>query len=651
MPVIKIGQGSMNIDQGRSVRDLITLLKDDRTKAKELGVHTIIEPAIAAVLDGKPVDLTHTIDRDGELRLLTPDMDEGLDILRHSASHIMAQAVTRLYPGARFGVGPTIKDGFYYDMEIDGVQLTDADLPKIEAEMEKIREESIFFVREEMDKESAVKLFEKMGQKYKVELIRDIADTKVSLYKQGEFTDLCRGPHLFNTRKLGAFKLLNVSGAYWRGSEKNPMLTRIYGTAFGSKDALKAHLTKLEESKKRDHRILGKQLELFHLEDENPGQVYWKPAGWTIYVTLVNYMRKKLREKGYVEVHTPSVMPKSLWEKSGHWENYQKNMFITESEKREFAIKPMNCPGHIQLFKQGMKSYRDLPLRMAEFGACCRNEVSGALHGILRVRGFTQDDAHIFCMESQIDGEVALFCNFLREVYTDLGFSIDRIKVLLSTRPETRAGSDETWDRAEEALGRACKGAGFNYQINPGEGAFYGPKLEFILVDALDREWQCGTIQLDYMLPSAERLDAQYVGEDGAKHNCVMLHRAILGSLERFIGILIEHYGGKFPLWLAPVQAVVLPVSDKYNDKANAIAAGLNAAGIRTDVDQTPEKLGYKIRQAQMQKTPYMLVLGEKEAEEAVPTVSVRHRDKGDLGVQKTAELTAVLLEENSRRS
>lgn len=648
MPVIKIGQGSISIEKGQSVKDIVSMLKDNREKAKELGVNNIIEQVIAAELDGVLSDLSKKPESDAVLVFLTSADEKGLNILRHSASHIMAQAVTRLYPGARFGVGPTIKDGFYYDIEIDGVQLTDADLPKIEEEMEKIKEESIEFKREEMSKKDAIKLFEKMGQKYKVELINDIKDETVSIYRQGEFTDLCRGPHLPYTRKLGAFKLLNVSGAYWRGSEMNPMLTRIYGTAFGSKDALKAHLTKIEEAKKRDHRVLGKQLELFHLEDENPGQVYWKPAGWTIYVQLVDYMRKKMRDKGYVEVHTPSVMPKVLWEKSGHWDNYKNNMFITESEKREFAIKPMNCPGHIQLFKQGMKSYRDLPLRMAEFGSCCRNEVSGALHGILRVRGFVQDDAHIFCTENHIDNEVALFCNFLREVYTDFGFALDRIKVLLSTRPEHRAGSDETWDKAEEALGKACKGAGFDYKINPGEGAFYGPKLEFILVDALDREWQCGTIQLDYMLPSAERLDAQYVGEDGQKHNCVMLHRAILGSLERFIGILIEHFGGKFPLWLSPVQAAILPVSDKFNEQARILEKQLRDSGIRVETDASPEKLGYKIRQAQMQKVPYMLVLGEKEI--ADQTVSVRHREKGDLGPQKTPDFIRNLLEENSKR-
>lgn len=648
MPVIKIGQGSLSVEKGQTVKDVVALLKENREKAKELGVNSVIEQVIAVEIDGKLFDLSKKLETDATIELLSAAQDKGLDILRHSASHIMAQAVTRLYPGARFGVGPTIKDGFYYDMEIDGAQITDADLPKIEAEMEKIRDESLEFQREDLSKKDAVKLFEKMGQKYKVELINDIKDETVSVYRQGEFTDLCRGPHLPSTRRLGAFKLLSVSGAYWRGSEMNAMLTRIYGTAFGSKDALKAHLTKIEEAKKRDHRVLGRQLELFHLEDENPGQIYWKPAGWKIYVQLVDYMRKKLQDKGYVEVHTPSVMPKSLWEKSGHWANYQKNMFVTESEKREFAIKPMNCPGHIQLYNQGMKSYRDLPLRMAEFGSCCRNEVSGALHGILRVRGFVQDDAHIFCMESQIESEVALFCRFLSEVYADFGFGSDRIKVMLSTRPEHRLGSDETWDKAEEALGRACKSAGFDFKINPGEGAFYGPKLEFTLVDALDREWQCGTIQLDYLLPSAERLNAQYVGEDGQKHNCVMLHRAILGSLERFIGILIEHFGGKFPLWLAPVQAAILPVSDKFNEQAEALEKQLRDSGIRVETDSSPEKLGYKIRQAQMQKVPYMLVLGEKEV--ADQTISVRHREKGDLGAQKTSDFIRDLLEENAKR-
>lgn len=643
MPRLSIGKGFFEAEDGKSIQSVITALREDSARAKELEVSAALQDVVAAVYNGQICDLSTPVTTEGTVEFVASGSPEGLNIIRHTASHIMAQAVLRLYPGSKFGVGPTIKDGFYYDIESSS-PIGDADLEKIEAEMEKIVGENLRIVRSEMPSAEAVEFFKSAGQPYKVELIEDLKAEKVSLYKQGEFTDLCRGPHLSYTRNLKAFKLQNISGAYWRGSEKNAMLTRIYGTAFNNKDALKNHLNRLEEAKKRDHRVLGKKLDLFHLEEDNPGQIYWHPHGWSIYVTLQNYMRKKQREHGYVEVHTPSVMAKTLWEQSGHWAKYKENMFVTESEKREFAIKPMNCPGHIQIFKQGLKSYRDLPLRIAEFGSCCRNEVSGALHGIMRVRGFVQDDAHIFCMESQIESEVADFCKFLREVYADFGFHDGRIKVKLSTRPELRLGSDETWDRAEEALGSACKSAGFDYVIQPGEGAFYGPKLEFTLVDALERDWQCGTIQLDYQLPSAERLNAEYVGEDGQKHNCVMLHRAILGSLERFIGILIEHFGGKFPVWLAPVQVAILPVSEKFNDYAGLVEKELRAANFRVSSDLSSEKLGYKIRQAQMEQLPYMVVIGEKEVENG--TVAVRHRELGDLGAMPISGLISRLMKE-----
>ena len=547
--------------------------------------------------------------------------------LRHSAAHVMAAAVCRLFPGTLIDIGPATDDGFYYDFDLEHRLSTD-DFAAIEAEIRKIIAEALPFERLEVSREEAAKVF--ASQKYKLERLADIPEGEVvSIYRCGEYVDLCRGPHVGTTADVGAVKIMSIAGSYYRGDVKNKMLQRLYGIAAPTQQELDEIVARAEEAKKRDHRVLGVELDLFHLDPEDPGQIFWHPKGWTIYITLQEYMRRKIVHDGYKEVNTPAIMPRSLWERSGHWDHYQKNMFVTESEKRLFAVKPMNCPGALEIFNSRLRSYKDLPLRLAEFGHCARNEPSGTLHGIMRVRGFVQDDAHILCTEEQIEAEVAKFCRLLKDVYKDFGFDRN-LTVKLSTMPDDHVGDEATWQHAEAALAAACKASGMDYEIQPGEGAFYGPKLEFTLVDALGRPWQCGTIQLDYQLPSAERLNAQYIGPDNKPHHPVMLHRAVLGSLERFLGILIEHYAGAFPFWLAPVQARVLPLNDKVLDYARSVADKLGEEGFRAEVDSENDKLGAKIRRAQVEKIPYMLVVGGREAEAGA--VSVRSREEGDKG-------------------
>jgi len=625
-----------------------------------LELATSISPGLAkrslgVKVDGAEIrDLSRPLDRDCSVKIITVSNDDpdALFLLRHSAAHVLAEAVCAVLPGTRLAYGPPVDEGFYYDLKTPR-PISEADFPVIEAKMQEIVAANKPFTRCEVS--HAEGLQRTAGDVYKTDNAqRAIAkgSANLSFYANGtpdsDWEDLCMGPHVPSTGFLKASKIMSVAGAYWHGDQTSDQLTRIYGTCFGDDKGLKAHLSRIEEAKKRDHRKLGKELDLFHIEEDNPGQIFWHPKGWSIYVALMDYMRSKQRANGYVEVHTPSVMSKSLWEKSGHWDKYRDNMFVTESEKRDFAIKPMNCPGHILIFKQGLKSYRELPMRIAEFGSCCRNEASGALHGIMRVRGFVQDDAHIFCAESMIESEVAAFCRMLTEVYADFGFGIERIEVKLSTRPEKRLGSDESWDKAEQALGRAVTAAGLQVAINPGEGAFYGPKLEFTLVDAIGRGWQCGTIQLDPNLPGKERLDATYVGEDGAKHNCVMLHRAILGSLERFIGILIEHFEGKFPLWLAPEQVRILPISDEQLPYAREVQAQLVAAGIRATVDEKPDKLGAKIREARLARVNYFAVLGQAEA--GAGTVALQNQAGEKLGTLEIDDVVARFLEEIAER-
>ena len=565
---------------------------------------------------------------------------EKLPLLRHSIAHIMAEAVMNLFPGTKVAIGPAVEHGFYYDFDLP-TSITQDDLARIEKEMRRLLSTPQNFVKEVIGRQEALELFK--DQPYKCELINDLPqDAEISIYRSGNFFDLCRGPHVANSKEINAqsFKLQKIAGAYWRGDEKRPMLTRIYGTAWETPNDLKTYLTMQAEAEKNDHRKIGRELDLFHIEEDNPGEVFWHPNGWTLYLTVQQHVRQKIKEDGYVEVNTPFVMPQSLWLRSGHWEKYKENMFITESEKRVFALKPMNCPGHVEIFKQGIKSYRDLPLRIAEFGSCTRNEPSGSLHGIMRVRGFVQDDAHIFCTEDQISSEVCKFCNLLKSLYRDFGFDDKAILVKFSTRPEKRVGDDATWDRAENALAEACKAAGLEYEIAPGEGAFYGPKLEFTLVDALGREWQCGTIQADYQLPSKDRLNAEYIGEDNQKHQPVMLHRAALGSLERFIGILIEQFGGALPPWLSPVQAMVIPVAPVFNEYAESIAASLSKAGFRVKADIDTDRMNAKIRKYQEQKIPYQLVVGEKERQNNSVTVRLL---KGAQKTMSVDEFTAFL--------
>lgn len=600
--------------------------------------------ALAGKVDGKLVDTSFVIDHDAEIAIITERDEEGLDVIRHSTSHLMAQAVKQLYPEAQVTIGPVIEDGFYYDFSYKEA-FTPDDLDKIQKRMEEIVKQDLPVVREEISRDAGIELFRDMGEVYKAEILEDIPQGEtLSVYRQGDFVDLCRGPHVPSTGKLKAFKLMKLAGAYWRGNSDNEMLQRVYGTAWQDKKALKAYLHRLEEAEKRDHRKIAKNLDLFHLQEEATGMIFWHDNGWRIYRVVENYIRDVLRDNGYQEVRTPQVVDRTLWEKSGHWDKFGDMIFTTHSENRDYAVKPMNCPCHIQIFNQGLKSYRDLPLRMAEFGSCHRNEPSGTLHGLMRLRGFTQDDAHIFCTEDQIQSEVATFIELLHEVYADFGFN--EIIVKLSTRPENRVGSDEVWDKAEHALEQALNAAGLDWDLQPGEGAFYGPKIEFSLKDCLGRVWQCGTIQVDFSMPG--RLDAAYVADDGSKQVPVMLHRAILGSLERFIGILIEEYAGAFPTWLAPKQVVVMGISDKQSEYVRHITNNLQKQGFRVDSDLRNEKIGFKIREHTLRRVPYLIVVGEREAENNA--VAVRTRKGEDLGAMQLEDFVGLLQKDVASR-
>ncbi len=635
MPQITLPDGSVrSFDQPVSVAQVAASIGAGLARA-----------ALAGKVDGRLVDVSHVIDQDAQLAIVTDRDPEGLELIRHSTAHLLAYAVKELFPDAQVTIGPVIEDGFYYDFAYKR-PFTPEDLAAIEKRMQELARRDIPVKREEWDRDEAVRFFESIGERYKAEIIHDIpAGETISLYREGDFIDLCRGPHVPSTGKLKVFKLMKVAGAYWRGDHRNEMLQRIYGTAWAKKEDLEAYLHRLEEAERRDHRRLGKQLDLFHLQDEAPGMVFWHPNGWVLWQEIEQYMRRKFREYGYQEVKTPTVMDRSLWERSGHWENYRENMFTTASENRDYAVKPMNCPGHLQIFNHGLHSYRDLPLRIAEFGSCHRNEPSGALHGLMRVRAFTQDDAHIFCTEDQIQGEVSAFIRMLQAVYADFGFN--DVLVKLSTRPEKRVGVDETWDRAEAALAAALEQNHLAFELQPGEGAFYGPKIEFTLKDSLGRLWQVGTIQLDFNLPV--RLGAEYVAEDNTRRPPVMLHRAILGSLERFIGILIEHYAGNFPLWLAPVQAVVMSITDAQAEYAGEVTQALKNQGFRVKTDLRNEKITYKIREHAMQRVPYLLIVGEKERAQGM--VAVRIRGGEDLGQMRLDELIGRLREEMDRRA
>jgi len=633
MPQITLPDGSVrSFDKPVSVADVAASIGAGLARA-----------ALAGKVDGRLVDTSFVIDRDAALAIVTERDPEGLELIRHSTAHLLAYAVKELFPEAQVTIGPVIEDGFYYDFAYKR-PFTPEDLAAIEKRMQELAKRDLPVTREEWDRDAAARFFESIGERYKAEIIRDIpAGETISLYREGDFVDLCRGPHVPSTGKLKVFKLMKVAGAYWRGDSRNEMLQRIYGTAWAKKEDLDAYLHRLEEAERRDHRRLAKQLDLFHLQDEAPGMVFWHPNGWILWQEIERYMRRKFREYGYQEVKTPTVMDRSLWEKSGHWDNYREQMFTTASENRDYAVKPMNCPGHVQIFKHGLHSYRDLPLRIAEFGACHRNEPSGALHGLMRVRAFTQDDAHIFCTEDQVQGEVSEFIRMLQAVYADFGFH--DVLVKLSTRPEKRVGSDETWDRAEAALAAALEQNRLAYELQPGEGAFYGPKIEFTLKDSLGRLWQVGTIQLDFNLPV--RLGAEYVAEDNTRKPPVMLHRAILGSMERFIGILIEHYAGNFPLWLAPVQAVVMSITDAQAQYAEQVTQTLKKQGYRAIADLRNEKISYKIREHSMQRVPYQLIVGEKEKTQGM--VAVRKRGGEDLGQMGLDELIGRLREELNR--
>jgi threonyl-tRNA synthetase len=634
MPVITLPDGSQ-----RNYAQPVTVAQ----VAKDIGPG-LARAALAGKVDGQLVDTSFLIDRDASLAVVTGKDPEGLEIIRHSTAHLLAQAVQAIYPDAQVTIGPVIEDGFYYDFAFSR-PFTPEDLAKFEAKMHELAKADLQVERRLMPRDEAVATFRRIGEHYKAEIIASIpANEDISLYGQGEWFDLCRGPHVPSTGKLGAFKLMKVAGAYWRGDSKNAMLQRIYGTAWPDEKSLKAYLTRLEEAEKRDHRRVGRELGLFHTQEEAVGSVFWHPKGWTLWRTIEQYMRGRLAAEGYVEVRTPQLIDRSLWEKSGHWENYAPNMFIAKSEERVLAVKPMNCPGHVLIYRQGIKSYRDLPLRMAEFGACHRNEPSGALHGLMRVRAFTQDDAHIFCTEDQINSETVAFCDLLMSVYADFGFTDVRVK--FSDRPPQRAGSDATWDKAEAALRSAVEAAGLEYTLNPGEGAFYGPKLEFVLRDAIGRDWQCGTLQVDFVLP--ERLGAEYIGEDGAAHRPVMLHRAILGSFERFIGILIENHAGRFPTWLAPVQAVVMNITDGQAEYCSRAAEFLKNQGLRVETDLRNEKVGFKIREHTLQRVPYLLVAGDRES--GSNTLAVRTRSGKDLGAMSLETIAARLVDEVASR-
>ena len=607
----------------------------------------LAKAALAGKVDGKVVDTSFTIDHDAPLSIITERDAEGLDVIRHSTAHLLAQAVKQLFPEAQVTIGPVIEDGFYYDFAYSR-PFTPEDLAAIEKRMEELSAADQKVTRSVMPRDEAVKFFRDMGEKYKVEIIASIPTNEpISLYRQGDFIDLCRGPHVPSTGKLKAFKLMKVAGAYWRGDSRNEMLQRIYGTAWTDKKSLQAYLTRLEEAEKRDHRRIGRELDLFHQQEVAPGMVFWHPHGWTLWQQLEQYMRRVYRDTGYQEIRCPLVLDVELWKKSGHWDNFKDNMFFTASENHDFAIKPMNCPGHVQVYNHGMKSYRDLPYRLGEFGSCHRNEPSGALHGLMRVRAFTQDDGHIFCTEDQIQPECAAFTAQLQRVYADFGFTEIIYKV--ATRPAKRVGSDALWDKAEKALMESLKASGCEFQVTPGEGAFYGPKIEYSLKDTIGRVWQCGTMQVDFNMPGA--LGAEYVGEDGAKHVPVMLHRALVGSMERFIGILIEHHAGRFPLWLAPVQAVVLTITDRQAEYAKKAAETLKThgnQGFRVKSDLRNEKIGFKIREHTLQRVPYLLVVGDKEMESG--SVAVRTREGQDLGSLKLEDFARRLEAEVASR-
>jgi threonyl-tRNA synthetase len=616
MPIITLPDGTQKtFEQAVSVAQV----------AKSIG-SGLAKAALAGEVDGQLVDTSFLIKADASLAIITASDDKGLEVIRHSTAHLLAQATQMLYPDAQVTIGPVIENGFYYDFAYkDG--FSEGDLAKIEKNMYKLVKQNLKIERFEMGRDEALQFFKDKGEYYKAEIIESIpVDQTLSLYKQGDFIDLCRGPHVPSTAKLKAFKLMKLAGAYWHGDSNNEMLQRVYGTAWASKQDLETHLHRVEEALKRDHRKIGKTQDLFHMQEEAPGMVFWHAKGWTLYQLVEQYMRGIFKDNGYQEVHTPQLIDKSLWEKSGHWDKFGDAMFTTSSENRDYAVKPMNCPAHIQIYNQGLKSYRDLPLRLAEFGSCHRNEPSGTLHGIMRVRNFVQDDGHIFCTPGQIQDEVSSFIDLTFAVYKHFGF--DKVDIKLSTRPENRVGSDEVWDKAEAALAKALDTKGITWELQEGEGAFYGPKIEFVLKDCLDRQWQCGTLQVDFSMP--ERLDAQFIDEDSVKQTPVMLHRAIVGSLERFVGILIEHYGGAYPCWLAPIQAVIINISEKQAGFVVDMTKKLKKQGLRVISDLRNEKIGFKIRKHSLQRYPYILVVGDREMEKG--QISVRQRGGEDLG-------------------
>ena len=630
MPNVTLPDGTVkSYDQPLTVADVAYSIGSGLAKA-----------AIAGEVDGQLVDTSFMIEGDAALAIITNKDEKALEVIRHSTAHLLAQATQQLFPKAQVTIGPVIDNGFFYDFAYkDG--FSEQDLAKIEKKMNAIVKQNLPIERMEMTREEAITFFKSLGEHYKAEIIESIpANEVLSLYKQGDFVDLCRGPHVPSTSKLKAFKLMKLAGAYWRGDSNNEMLQRIYGTAWENKDDLETHLHRLEEAEKRDHRKIGKTQNLFHTQEESPGMVFWHPKGWTLYQIIVQYMSQVFKDNGYQEVHTPEVMDRSMWEKSGHWDKFGDAMFTTHSENRDYAIKPMNCPGHVQIYKQGLKSYRDLPLRLAEFGSCHRNEPSGTLHGLMRVRNFVQDDAHIFCTIDQIQDEVSKFIDLTFKVYKQFGF--ENIDIKLSTRPEERVGSDEDWDKAEASLSEALDAKGINWELQEGEGAFYGPKVEFVLKDCLDREWQCGTIQADFSMPG--RLDAQFIAEDGSKQVPVMLHRVIVGSIERFTGMLIEHYEGAFPSWLAPIQAVILNISQKQEEFSKNVESNLKKQGLRVISDLRNEKIGFKIREHSMQRYPYILVVGDREVENN--QVSVRRRGGEDLGSMSVEALIELINQE-----
>ena len=607
MPVITLPDGTK-----KAFKENITI--DDLSNSIGSG---LAKATVAGRINGKLVDASEEISDDSDVVIVTNSDPEGLEIIRHSCAHLFGHAIKQMYPQAKMAIGPTIENGFYYDIDLD-ISLNDKDLEAIEKKMKELASTDYSVIREVVNKDKALKAFKERNEEYKIQIINDIPDNEIiALYYHNEYTDMCRGPHVSSTRHLRSFKLMKIAGAYWRGDSKNKMLQRIYGTAWANDKDLKNHLNLLEEAEKRDHRKLGKELDLFHFQEEAVGMVFWHPKGWSIYRELEEYIRRKITKGGYLEIKTPQLIDKKLWEASGHWDKYSEHMYTSEADDRELMLKPMNCPGHIQVFNQGIKSYRDLPLRMSEFGSCHRYEPSGALHGLMRVRNFVQDDAHIFCTEDQIESETILFCNILKKVYEELGF--DKVSIKFADRPDERVGEDSIWDKAESALSKAARATGLPFDENKGDGAFYGPKLDFYLHDAIGRVWQCGTLQVDFNLP--KRLNASYIGEDNNKHIPVMLHRAILGSLERFLGILIENYEGKFPLWLSPVQVALTTITSNSDMAANALLEKLRSSGLRSIIDLRNEKINYKIREHSINKVPYILVLGDREVEENTVTI------------------------------